>query len=402
MTALDRLTWKPGDVAVEPVELAAKMTAAADPKVRAGAGTAPAKTKAARSGLAPGFSPVSRGAAPAGQRQAPASLAAPPPRRGKITPLTPMRVQTAKSMSRLAGKVKESHPDLPAGQHLMDAARTMRQGNHEASQRHLRAALFSLTPQSLMRNGMHTDDLHIGGRAVMHDVYRHLLLVKDLDDVAAKNQAAIARSSYGDDTTSAPMPQPPAHDAGYGPGALAQKPTARQPGADRALNAPNRADGGGSDPAVADPVGKQPAGSKQFTREAHPMGYTWNDVSAVIDLCAGDGPGLELARPWLPSTEYWASVGKGGGSHPPDKGADPESQADQHIKDAKTASMQGNHAGAAAHLARASALTSDPAKQSKINTVGKGAAQMAMQAGKGSAFQLANDRTAVTLAGPKG
>jgi len=215
--------------------------------------------------------------------------AAPPRHRGKITPLTPMRVQAAKSMSRLAGKVKESHPELPAAQHLMDAARTLRQGNHEASQRHLRAAMFSLTPQSLMRNGMHTDDLHTGAREVMHGVHRHLLLVKDLDDVAAKNQAALQRDSYGDDASSPPMPQPPAHDAGFGPGALAQKPTARQPGADRAMNAPARTGGGGSDPNVADPVGPQPKGSKQFTtrngvRAVTELAYDWDDVSAVIDL----------------------------------------------------------------------------------------------------------------------
>jgi len=215
--------------------------------------------------------------------------AAPPRHRGKITPLTPMRVQAAKSMSRLAGKVKESHPELPAGQHLMDAARTLRQGNHEASQRHLRAAMFSLTPQSLMRNGMHTDDLHTGAREVMHGVHRHLLLVKDLDDVQAKNRAALQRDSYGDDASSPPMPQPPAHDAGFGPGALAQKPTARQPGADRAMNAPASSGSGGSDPAVADPVGPQPKGSRQFTRnEGRAAAYTWNDLADVIELV---GPG---------------------------------------------------------------------------------------------------------------
>jgi hypothetical protein len=94
------------------------------------------------------------------------------------------------------------------------------------------------------------------------------------------------------------------------------------------------------------------------------------------------------------------SVGKGGDNHPPDKGADPETQADNHIKDAKVASMTGLHAVAAAHLARASALTKDPAKQTKINTVGKGAAQVALQAGKGSAFRLLANP--MRLTGPKG
>jgi hypothetical protein len=271
------------------------MKTAVKPPAKAPAKTASAKPKAARSGLSPGFSPVSRGAAPAGQRQAPASLAPAPSRRGKITPLTPMRVQAAKSMSRLADHVQQDHPDLLVHQHLRDAARTLRQGNEEASQRHLRAALFSLTPQSLMRNGKHTDDDHMAARAAMHDTHRHLLLVKDISDVAAKNQASLRRDSYDDD--SGPMPQPPAHDpnAGYGPGALAQKPTARQPGGDRALNAPDRSSSGGSDPAVADPVGAQPRGSRQFAR-------SWDELGAVIDLAS---------RPWLPAKEYWAGVDAG-------------------------------------------------------------------------------------------
>jgi hypothetical protein len=230
------------------------------------------------------------GAAAGGQGAGPSTAtAAAQPRRPKLTPLTPMRVQTAKSMSRLASSVRESHPELPAAQHLMDAARTLRAGQHEASQRHLRAAMFSLTPQSLMRNGQHTDDLHIGARSVMHDVHRHLLLVKDLDDVAAKNQAAIARDSYGDDAPSMRQPDP---NAGYGPGANAQKPTARQPGGDRALNAPSRADGGGSDPAVADPQLKM---SKQFS-------YGWGDLAAVIELAIAD----EMRN----ATGEWTSMGQ--------------------------------------------------------------------------------------------
>ena len=100
-----------------------------------------------------------------------------------------------------------------------------------------------------------------------------------------------------------------------------------------------------------------------------------------------------MARPWLPSKEYWAGVGKGGGNHPPDRGADDEEKADNHIADAKKAASMGMHSAAASHLARASALTADPAKQDRINTVGKGAASLAVNAGQGSAFQLAGDST---------
>lgn len=215
-----------------------------------------------------------------GPDTAPAPSAPPAFRRRGVTPLTPMRVQVAKSMSRLAGHLQDSNPDLPAHQHLRDAARTLRSGNEEAAQRHLRAAIFSLTPQSLMRNGQHTDDLHIAARSAMHDVHRHLLLVKDITDVAAKNQRMLARDSYGDLESAPTLPQSPERDgpdAGYGPGALAQKPTARQPGGDRALNAPDRTNSGGSDPNVADPVGPQPKGSKQF-------GYGWGDLASVIEL----------------------------------------------------------------------------------------------------------------------
>ena len=251
---------------------------AANPQAKAGTGTA--QTKAARSGLAPGFSPVSRGAAPAGQRQAPASLAAAPSRRRGVTPLTPMRQDTAKSMSKLADQMKEAGPDIPAHQHVRDAARVLRSGNEEAAQRHLRAAIFALTPQSLHRQGVHNDDGHTAARTAMHGVHRHLLLVKDIADVAAKNQRMLARDSYGDLESAPTLPQSPERDgpdAGYGPGALAQKPTARQPGGDRALNAPDRTNSGGSDPNVADPVGPQPKGSKQF-------GYGWGDLASVIEM----------------------------------------------------------------------------------------------------------------------
>jgi hypothetical protein len=332
-----------------------------------------AKAKGARSGLSPGFSPVSRGAAPAGQRQAPASLAPAPSRRGRITPLTPMRVQAAKSMSKLADSLRESHPDLPASQHLMDAARTLRAGQHEASQRHLRAAMFSLTPQSLMRNGMHTDDLHVGARDGMHRVHRHLLLVKDLDDVAAKNEASIRRDSYDDD--SGPMPQPPAHsadpNAGYGPGALAQKPTARQPGGDRALNAPNRSSSGGSDPNVADPVGPQPRGSKQFS-------YGWGDLCNVIAL-TGDGHGHHI--PGTPDVYRHGFIPINGTVLHKDGIRRPGSQAaDKTVAAAdKKAVVKGASAAALKsadkEMARRAALLGKPGQVSKSHAAIKGELQ---------------------------
>jgi len=211
---------------------------------------------------------------PGPQAAKPPPPAAPSRRRG-ITPLTPMRQAAAKSMRKLAAHVQESHPDMSVHDHLRDAARTLESGNEEASQRHLRAAMFALTPQSLMRNGLHTDDHHVAARGAMHDVHRHLLLVKDIADVGAKNQARIARLGGEDDT--APRPADP--NAGYGPGANAQKPTVRQPPGNQALNAPNKSDGGGSDPAVADPDRPPLKMSKQFS-------YGWDDLARVIELAA--------------------------------------------------------------------------------------------------------------------
>jgi len=208
-----------------------------------------------------------------------------PKARPRLTPLTPMRQDAAKSMTKLADDMRASHPEMSAHQHVRDAARMLRAGHEEAAQRHLRGAMFSLSPQSVMRHGIHTDDGFIAARQAMHSVHRHLLLVKDIEDVGAKNRQAIARHAGGDDTASPPLPAPPVHadpNAGYGPGALAQKPTQRQPGGDRALNAPDRTNSGGSDPAVADPVGPQPRGSKQFAA-------TWDELADVLELSAETG-----------------------------------------------------------------------------------------------------------------
>jgi hypothetical protein len=203
-----------------------------------------------------------------------AAPAAKSPPRPKPVPLTPMRREAAGLMRKLATSVQQSHPDMNVHDHLRDAAKQTEKGNEEAAQRHLRAAMFSLTPQSLMRNGQHTDDAHQAARAAMHGIHRHLLLVKDIADVSARNQAVIRKDSGDGAAVPPPRPDP---NAGYGPGANAQKPTVRQPPGDQALNAPAKADGGGSDPAVADPDAPQRPGSKQFT-------YTWADLAAVIEL----------------------------------------------------------------------------------------------------------------------
>lgn len=211
---------------------------------------------------------------------APAPPAAATPRPRKPVPLAPVRKATAKSMRKLADSVQKSHPDMITHEHIRDAAKQVEAGNEEEAQGHLRAAMFSLTPQSLMRNGLHTDDAHQAARQAMHGVHRHLLLTKSIASADAKNQAAIRRDSG--DGAAVPPPRPDLN-AGYGPGALAQKPTVRQPPGDQALNAPAKADGGGSDPSVAGPGAPQKPGSRQFT--------TWGEVAGMISAIELVGPG---------------------------------------------------------------------------------------------------------------
>jgi hypothetical protein len=251
-----------------------------------------------------------------------------PPRPRRQVPLTPMRRETAKRMRKLASQVQESHPDMTVHEHLRDAAKTLESGNEEASQRHLRAAMFSLTPQSLMRNGLHTDDAHQAGRQVMHSVHRHLLLVKDIADASEKNQAAIRRDSGDGAAVPPPRPDP---NAGYGPGANAQKPAVRQPPGDQALNAPAKADGGGSDPAVADPDAPQRKGSKQFA--------TWGEVAGAIELV---GPGG-----WQ---HGWTAGGPTAAQH--DKAAKLHTQAAAKAKNPAVKAQHLRRARAHAQIAR--------------------------------------------------
>jgi len=373
-------TW---DELTAVIDLAATATAPAQPR-KAGimAGVTAAGNAAARTTPPEGRS--------AGVRRQPAAVT-PPKARPRLTPLTPMRHQTAKSLRKLADSVRDTHPEMITHQHLRDAARVLESGNEEGAQRHLRAAIGSVTPQALMRHGVHTDDGHIQGKQAMAGIHRHLLLVKDIMDAGEKNRAAIARQAVGDDTGSPPLPASPVHaadpNAGYGPGALSQRPAARQPGGDRALNAPNRTNSGGPDPAVADPA-PPPKGPRQFAR-------TWGELLSVIDLA------------WIasPSKGEWAAIdAKSGHSLPDAKDGDDEDKADAHIRAARQATQIGQHAVAIKHLARASALTSDPGKQAAVNTLRGAVAKNAQL--RGQSQQLVNlsaetGRLAVTPA-PRG
>ena len=202
-------------------------------------------------------------------RAIPAATPAAPARRRQV-PLAPMRRETARSMRALAAQVSRATRTSPSTSTCATRRGLWKTGSEEGAQRHLRAAMHALTPLSLHRQGIHDDDGHLSAATALHGVNRHLLLTRDIADAAAANQAAIERDSYGDDST-APARRDP--NAGYGPGANAQKPTARQPPGDQALNAPDRTSAGRPDANVASPDSPQRRGSKQFS-------YDWGDLAA--------------------------------------------------------------------------------------------------------------------------
>jgi hypothetical protein len=239
-----------------------------------------------------------------------------------------MRKEAAGLMRKLAAHVQETHPDMNVHDHLRDAARQVEAGDEEGAQRHLRAAFFSLTPQSLHRSGLFTDDAHTGARQAMHAVHRHILLVKNIADADAKNQEAIRRDSGDGATVPPPRPDP---SAGYGPGANAQKPAVRQPPGDHALNAPAKADGGGSDPSVADPGGAQAKAGKQFA--------TRSEAGAVLDLVGTGG--------W---THGWKPGGPTAADH--DKAAKLHTAAAAKAKDPAVKAMHVRRAKVHAQVAK--------------------------------------------------
>ena len=79
---------------------------------------------------------------------------------------------------------------------------------------------------------------------------------------------------------------------------------------------------------------------------------------------------VELAWIASPSKAEWAAIDARTGHSVPDaKGGSDEDKADTHIRAARQATQIGQHATAIKHLARASALTSDPAKHAAVNTL---------------------------------
>lgn len=88
----------------------------------------------------------------------------------------------ASSMRKLARRLERQHPALGAHQHVDDAANALETGLHDGAVRHLNAAVATMTPQSLNRHGLTTDDVHHAAKRSMDDIHRHVLRVKDLRD----------------------------------------------------------------------------------------------------------------------------------------------------------------------------------------------------------------------------
>jgi hypothetical protein len=99
----------------------------------------------------------------------------------------PMKQAVASSLRKHADRVIQDHPTMGIHTHLKDAARVLERGNTEGAQRHLNAAIGQLTPQSLQRHGVLTDEGHTAAKRHMDTIHRHLLLVKDIEDALSQN-----------------------------------------------------------------------------------------------------------------------------------------------------------------------------------------------------------------------
>ena len=121
------------------------------------------------------------------------------------------RTKAARQMRATAGLLDDHHPEMMAGDHLRDAATLTAAGRLDGAKRHLDAAMFMLTPQSLIRHGILDDDGHADAKHHMHQINRHRLAVEDIEDITAANQraASMARAARGEPEPMQPFDRPP-------------------------------------------------------------------------------------------------------------------------------------------------------------------------------------------------
>jgi hypothetical protein len=99
-----------------------------------------------------------------------------------------MKQRATNGLRRLAGQMQDAMPEMSVHQHLTDAARELDAGRTHSAQRHVNAAIFHMTPLQLRRHGVHDDAGHMRGKEFMQQAHRHLLLIKDIEDVRGSNE----------------------------------------------------------------------------------------------------------------------------------------------------------------------------------------------------------------------
>ena len=178
-------------------------------------------------------------------------------------PVSGRKRQVAGKIRRLADQMETDHPEMGIHAHLRDAAGVLDRGVTHGAIRHLQTAAHALTPQSLYRHGMLTDDAHTAARRHMHDVTRHILLIKDIQDTETENNSRSERRSQ---------------IAGS------------QPPGNQAMNAPARLNTGGPGNEAQGP--KQPEPAHHLGLASGPLPYRREpDETVTCPFCGkGDAP----------------------------------------------------------------------------------------------------------------
>lgn len=147
------------------------------------------------------------------------------PAQPRYRPTGTLRRGVSSSMRKMAAEMREKHPDLGAHENIRDAANALDRNQHEAAIRHLNAAIGHMQPLSLRRHGLLTDDQHDAAKRSMASIHRHLLLVKDIQDMHEANQQLPRRGDAPEDDEETPaVPQP---DSDRTPGTPARETAAR-------------------------------------------------------------------------------------------------------------------------------------------------------------------------------
>jgi hypothetical protein len=267
---------------------------------------------------------------------------------GKWQPLGPRKAATKTSMHKLAGQLKERHTGLGAHQHVTDAAHALDRGDHDAAIRHLNAGIANLTPQSMIRHGFTNDADHIQAKISMDDIHRHLLLVKDIQESAARNQELVKAQvpPTQEDEILAPA------KAAGAPGAV-PPPTA--PGA-KAPTTPPPAPGAAAKPTPPAPGTAGPAPAPQVASAPQP-GTGGKPPPKAVAASNGDiTTAIELVGPggW---SHGWKRVGDAidetaDAVNTDDKAGFRADRAKANMHSAATAARSGDHKTAQDLLAR--------------------------------------------------